>query len=123
MDRVRVSSWVELQEELFAGAWQEHLGRFRSDFAFRGEADGHAHLTTSLFRLGRSHGEVETHLLRNFRKYARREAVPEDSLWNWLGLAKHHGLPTRLLDWTFSPYVALHFATANAERFDVDGAI
>jgi hypothetical protein len=62
VERVRVSSWVELQEELFAGAWQEHLGRFRSDFAFRDEADGHAHLTTSLFRLGRSYGEVETHL-------------------------------------------------------------
>jgi hypothetical protein len=28
-----------------------------------------------------------------------------------------------LLDWTFSPYVALHFATANAEHFDVGGAI
>jgi FRG domain len=123
VQEIRVSSWVELQEALFADTWQEALGRFRSNFAFRGEADAASDLRTSLERLGGSYADVESHLLRNFRKYARREAVPEDSEWAWLALAKHHGLPTRLLDWTYSPLVAAHFATANVERYHLDGAV
>jgi FRG domain len=87
------------------------LGRFRSDYAFRGQASAQGGLTTSLMRLGGDYAQLEGHLLRNFRKYAYRNAVAEDNLWNWLALAQHHGLPTRLLDWTYSPLVALHFAT------------
>jgi hypothetical protein len=123
MDEIRVSSWNELNDQLYEGSWREALGRFRSTYAFRGMADRSYELHSSLVRLGGNADQLEGHLLRNFRKFAHRNAVPGDSVWNWLALAQHHGLPTRMLDWTFSPYVALHFATEDVRLADVDGVI
>jgi hypothetical protein len=107
-----VADWTALNDQLFADAWDEELGRFRSRFAYRGIPDRRYDLTTSLMRLGGAYETLEAHLLRNFIKYARRTQLPETTPWHWLALAQHHGLPTRMLDWTFSPYIALHFATA-----------
>jgi hypothetical protein len=123
VEEIRVLSWAELQEQLFADSWHPQLRRFRSDYAYRGRNDVEEDLRTSLLRLGGNAPSVELHLLRNFRKYAQRTDVPFDSVWNWLALAQHHGLPTRLLDWTYSPYVAVHFATSRNEFFDRDGIV
>src|SRR5918912_1318043 len=123
MTDVRVSTWSELNDALYEGSWREKIERYRSPFAFRGVSDAAHDLRTTLSRLGRQACELEGHILRNFRKYAPREAVPGDSIWNWLAVAQHHGLPTRLLDWTYSPYVALHFATEQLDCFDRDAVV
>jgi hypothetical protein len=123
MHDIRVQSWNELQDALFADAWNADLGRYRSRFAYRGLSNANYSLKTTLMRLGGSYTELERHLLRNFKKYAHRKVVERDSLWNWLSVAQHYGLPTRLLDWTYSPLIALHFATANIDKFDRDGVV
>lgn len=123
MEVITVHSWDELQQQLFADSWNEKIGRFRSRFAFRGLSSADYRLETTLMRLGGDYVKLERHLLRNFRKYAHRSVVERDSLWHWLSVAQHFGLPTRILDWTYSPFIAMHFATANIEKFDLDGVI
>jgi hypothetical protein len=88
--------------------------------AYRGlDWAGHT-LVTSLTRLGGDFASLEGHILRNFKKYAHRDIVERSSHWHWLSVAQH---PTRLLDWTYSPYVALHFATAKLDDFGRPGAV
>lgn len=123
MNEIRVHSYDELQKELFADSWNEEIGRFRSRFAFRGLSDARYTLKTTLMRLGGNFVGLERHLMRNFKKYAHRSAVESDAFWHWMSVAQHYGLPTRMLDWTYSPLVAMHFATANICKFNLDGAI
>jgi hypothetical protein len=118
---LRVSTWAELQEAVFESSWQESLARHRANFVFRGVPRAQLPLETSL-QTGRFEAH-ERHLLTSFRKYALRSAVHGDWVWNWLSLAKHHGLPTRLLDWSYSPFVAMHFATHDIRSYDEDAAI
>ncbi|HEX2080614.1 MAG TPA: FRG domain-containing protein [Longimicrobium sp.] len=123
MPEIRVSNWNELNEQLYRESFNPQIGRIRSTYAYRGVSSAAYPLTTSLSRLGGDYGRMEQHLLRNFRKYARSSDVQTDSVWNWLAVAQHHGLPTRLLDWTFSPQVAMHFATARLGEFERDAVI
>ena len=92
-------------------------GRRRDTGVYRGAFDASRPLLTSLDRLGGvrpPHTKVglEAHVFRNFVRYSRPHlplAPPND--WELLVTAQHHGVPTRLLDWTYSPLVAAHFAT------------
>lgn len=100
-------------------------GRRRDTGVYRGAFDASGPLLTSLDRLGgeeRPHAkaDLEEHILRNFIRYSRPhldEARPHND-WELLITAQHHGVPTRLLDWTYSPLVAAFFATRPVTESD-----
>lgn len=65
---------------------------------------------------------LERQFLTRFRERAQPmvgRPLPEDRL-EMLFLMQHHGMPTRLLDWSENAFVALFFALSNAKK-DVDG--
>ena len=96
--------------------------RHRSDFVYRGVDVSSWTLDTSLQRLGSHYEGVEEPLLRSFAKYLTDDILSSGLLYK-LAFAQHHGLPTRVLDWSTSPKVALHFAAADETRYDDDGVI
>ena len=122
-----IRDWASLVQELFDESLNPNLDRFRSPYAFRGLADPSYKLETSLVRLRHKTLEelkfIEQRLLDSFKKYAHGQFDEKLSIWHWISLAQHHGLPTRLLDWTYSPFVALHFATSDLSKIDRDGVV
>jgi hypothetical protein len=119
---IDIEKWDDLIEEMYKNSWQESIQRYRSNYAFRGLSDKNYKLITSLIRLGGEYDKLERNIIRNFEKYARIENSMYSD-WEMLTIAQHHGLPTRILDWTYSPFVALHFATANIAKYNTDGVI
>ena len=108
-----------LLSDEFEPLLRPYVGDPRGRWVFRGHADSRHSLTPSV---GRSsppdHAKYEKSLFAMFRREAREYVEPLPSDWEWLALAQHHGLPTRLLDWSSNPLVALYFAVEKHEDRD-----
>lgn len=105
------------------GDFLERVNASDPNDLFRGVPDRNFKLLPSLFRHQTDGHKVrEDKMMWVFKAHSRPHLGKQpDNEIQWLTLAQHHGLPTRLLDWTFSPLVACFFAVRElAER---DGAI
>jgi hypothetical protein len=117
-----ISSLGQLIDRVTPDAPNSETGHWRSACVYHGCADAEWPLLTSLDRLGgvtppHSKAHLEAHILRHFlrdaRPYLSGRQIDE---WELLMTAQHYGVPTRLLDWTYSPLIAAHFATAGQRR-------
>ena len=111
MQEIIIHNWDELQRAVFDDVWDEKIMRYRDNRIYRGMADESWNLVPSLNRVCGHDLSLETQVFRSFRKYGYAELAEYSGFWKLLPVAQHHGLPTRLLDWTYSPLVAAHFAT------------
>jgi hypothetical protein len=112
--------------EIRLKAWKELHDLAQPNWIYRGQGDASWELSTSIERCfaregiaGNNRAELEKELVREFRRTYHNYAVhiPErERLLEWLSLMQHHGAPTRLLDFTYSIYVAAYFAVEKATR-------
>jgi hypothetical protein len=104
--------------------FEDQLSHTKRSCLYRGVDDASFDLTPSLFRqVERKDIDLrESSMMWLFKAYAvaHLQRVPETDL-EWLTVARHHGLPTRLLDWSLSPLVACFFAVSREPV--IDGAV
>ena len=122
IQEVRISTLEELMPLLSEQEYRPELGRNRSGYLYRGMPDSSYRMVTSLSRCCKGlQKTLEPAILNNFAKYAVREdQTLMQSIWLQMITGQHNGLPTRLLDWSHSALVALHFAMTEENLAEMD---
>jgi hypothetical protein len=121
MEIVEINKWSDFDAKVSRKLYRKWIYRGQSNFDWELESSLHRAFKEAqvIHELGRDHTKVldkcehEKVMIDRFKCNAHLylSHLPKDSdLLSWLSLMQHHGAPTRLLDFTFSPYIALFFA-------------
>jgi hypothetical protein len=103
METLQIKSFQELTKHFLSYSCGHHV--------FRGVSNNDFRLIPSIGRIP-DWKYTERESINKFRLRAiNSTSYQPKNDWEWLAVAQHHGLPTRLLDWSTSPLVAAYFAT------------
>lgn len=101
--------------------FKEFVGQLSDNWVFRGQVNSSWSLKNAIERTDfiKLQKGIENIFLTEFqrgaRNYLSKDETPEHIL-EWLALMQHHGAPTRLLDFTKSPFIASYFAFEQCSR-------
>jgi hypothetical protein len=123
---LRLTAMREQTIESFSDFTSYIESQCRTEFVlFRGQP-GDFPLVPKIARIALAHdfAAAEREMFQEFK----RRAFPfvtrvYDNDWDWLALAQHHGMATRLLDWTSNPLAALWFAVRQPAEADDTGVV
>lgn len=92
---------------------------------YRGQANSDWPISPSICRNNnRKSEQVLCHSFYHGASQIMPQKIPKGSYDQWITLMQHYGLPTRLLDWTYSPLIALFFALNDNDKYkDFDASI
>jgi hypothetical protein len=124
MKEIELKSWSQFSQLIEDMPHRQWLFRGQSDYNWKlvsslERAFIEAESCRELSDTGLNKYDFENILLDNFKTHAHLylDHLPQiGDDFSWLSLMQHHGAPTRLLDFTFSPYVALYFALESGNQ-------
>ena len=73
------------------------------------------HVSRGTLRAGEKEQNTQARILQQLLVTNTERWIPRD-LWEVASLAQHHGIPTRLLDWCFDPFIACFFACDDGQN-------
>ncbi len=103
--------------------FHDTFSEYRKDnrWMFRGQADAEWPVVPKAGRFPYCERDDLEYLAAWKRKASEYIVKKPENDWEWMAIAQHHGLPTRLLDWSYNPLVAAFFACVSHP--DKDSAI
>ena len=112
------ATFTEYVQQIDLKSWSDFKSKvdsFKLEWIYRGQAKASWGLSSSLERssVAEIDHDIEIILIAEYQKAIR--SFPDYSgtpgtILEWLSLLQHHGTPTRLIDFTCSPYIAAYFA-------------